>query len=656
MREDGTLRIGNRVSGDAPGVGPQFAGTSELDLRDERWPTGTFARAEQLIAGRRYREAISFCRQELAASPRCVTLRLWLARALLADGSGAAGVAQLEECLRIDPSAAEARALLVELGVEPPLPAAKPAQRPPSIAPLPPPPEAPRLRAVPPARATANPAAAAPRAAATAAPVTRAPVAPAARATAAPVTRATAAPVTRAPVAPAARATAAPVSQATVGPAARATAAPAARAPVASAARATAAPAARAEAAAPASRAAAPRPAARATVQLAQPAQPTPEPLPPPPQIIYQAPLAAVPASPRVVYSSPPLGAASLPPPAQPHAAGGAQAFALRALDTAPGEAPKLQPLLDPPKLELVRVAHDPPGKRRDRARSRGRGGFSSPFVEAPQPSRASARWERPLHIERRKPQPLLRLALVAVGIAGLLALWRLGREDAASLPTAAVAAASRPTPEPPVAKPEAPSPALDGVAGDIWIHPLAGPERRMPERDSRLFGAERVGDRPSECRGGHCGVDLAGAYGEPVYAVHDGVVDRVQRALNPDHGGRYVRLTHRNGTIATQYFHLSEIPRRIIEGAQVKAGEVVGFVGLTGVKHSEPHLHFTIEVQDPSGQQARYLDPEPLVALWPLRVSGKDERLRVSNDAPPGLARGFLRRRHRHHVAASAD
>ena len=86
----------------------------------------------------------------------------------------------------------------------------------------------------------------------------------------------------------------------------------------------------------------------------------------------------------------------------------------------------------------------------------------------------------------------------------------------------------------------------------------------------------------------------------------------------------------------------------------KVKAGDVVGYVGLTGVKHSEPHLHFTIEVQDPTGQNARYLDPEPLVALWPLRVSQKgDEHLRVST-APPGLARGFLRKRHRsHHVVA---
>ena len=58
----------------------------------------------RLIAAERYREAIRYCQQELAASPRCVTLRLWLARAFLADGAGAKGVAELEECLRIDPT------------------------------------------------------------------------------------------------------------------------------------------------------------------------------------------------------------------------------------------------------------------------------------------------------------------------------------------------------------------------------------------------------------------------------------------------------------------------------------------------------------------------------------------------------------------------
>jgi murein DD-endopeptidase MepM/ murein hydrolase activator NlpD len=190
----------------------------------------------------------------------------------------------------------------------------------------------------------------------------------------------------------------------------------------------------------------------------------------------------------------------------------------------------------------------------------------------------------------------------------------------------------------------------VDALLGDVWIHPLQGPTRRMPVRDSRLFGAERLGDRPSECRGGHCGVDLAGAYGEAVLAAHDGVIDRIQRELNPEHGGRYVRISHRDGTVITEYFHLSQIPRRLDVGLPVKAGDVVGWVGLSGVKRSEPHLHFTVSVQDPATGEGRYIDPEPLVALWPLRLPGPSaEPLQLMTSAPAGLARGVIRRRHRH-------
>ena len=465
-----------------PVVGPPFARAFTRDSTVERCPTGTFARAEQLIGLKRYRDAIAYCRQQLAESPRCVTLRLLLAKALLADGSGAAGVTQLEECLRIDPSSTTARKLLIELGVDVPMPIAEIVQkrRPPSIEPLPPPPAAP-----PPKRPM---------------PVPR-------RASAAPVR------VTEPPR----RVTATPIA--------------------------------------------------------------------PSPRVVYSSPTMSSPLMSSPLMSSP---LSPLPPRIDP----------VRA-----------EPLPLPPVPAPVRIAHDSPAKPRKQHAPQRKKSFANPFVVVEsKPSRAAARWERPLWIEARRPRsPMPRLFVAAFAVAGLIGLWRFGRNDAASLPTAAVAAASRPTPEPPVNK--ADTAPLDGVTGDIWIHPLAGPDRRMPVRDSRLFGAERVGDRPSECRGGHCGIDLAAAYGEPVFAVHDGVVERVQRGLNPDHGGRYVRLVHRDGAIATQYFHLSEIPRRIVEGARVKAGEVVGFAGLTGVKRSEPHLHFTIEVIDPVEHDGRYLE-----------------------------------------------
>ena len=196
----------------------------------------------------------------------------------------------------------------------------------------------------------------------------------------------------------------------------------------------------------------------------------------------------------------------------------------------------------------------------------------------------------------------------------------------------------------------------LAEIASDAWLHPLDGPVRRMPIRDARVFGAERPGDRPGECRGGHCGVDLGGeTWGEPVHAAHDGVVDRVQRGPNDEHGGLYVRLSHRGGTIYTQYFHLAAIPRWIQPGSKVKMGDVVGLLGDSGVKHSSPHLHFTVSVK-PSGETPeRYIDPEPLVALWPLRMPIGATAM-VTAQAAPGVPLGAAGGRSHHHKMARAS
>jgi murein DD-endopeptidase MepM/ murein hydrolase activator NlpD len=105
------------------------------------------------------------------------------------------------------------------------------------------------------------------------------------------------------------------------------------------------------------------------------------------------------------------------------------------------------------------------------------------------------------------------------------------------------------------------------------------------------------------------------------VHAAHDGVVDWVKRGVNPDRGGQFVRLSHRNGTVFTQYFHLAAIPHGLERGTPVKSGDVIGLLGDTGVKESGPHLHFTISVRPVKEGAETYMDPEPLIALWPLRV-----------------------------------
>jgi murein DD-endopeptidase MepM/ murein hydrolase activator NlpD len=183
----------------------------------------------------------------------------------------------------------------------------------------------------------------------------------------------------------------------------------------------------------------------------------------------------------------------------------------------------------------------------------------------------------------------------------------------------------------------------LAALGRDAWVHPMAGPIRRMPRADSRVFGAVRPGERAVECRNGHCGVDLGGEiWGEHIRAVHDGVVDFVQRGPNPDHGGRFVRISHRLGTVFTWYFHLAAIPREIERGVSVRAGDLLGLLGDSGVHQSAPHLHFAISVRPSKAFGERYIDPEPLIALWPLRIplDGSEVGL-VTTTGEPGFPLG---------------
>jgi murein DD-endopeptidase MepM/ murein hydrolase activator NlpD len=241
-----------------------------------------------------------------------------------------------------------------------------------------------------------------------------------------------------------------------------------------------------------------------------------------------------------------------------------------------------------------------------------------------------------------------LSLILLAAWLAPRDGLWR-RRAVAPSAPDEAALLDDAPGPQPLAPGwfgPEWPpteTSVLAVLGRDAWVHPLAGPSRRMPRSDSRVFGADRPGNRAIECRNGHCGVDLGGEiWGEQVRAVHDGVVDYVQRGPNPDHGGRFVRIAHHGGTVFTQYFHLAAIPRGLERGVPVKSGQVIGLLGDSGVKESQPHLHFAVSVRPTPGGHERYIDPEPLIALWPLRVpiAGSEAGL-VTITSLPGVPLG---------------
>jgi len=143
------------------------------------------------------------------------------------------------------------------------------------------------------------------------------------------------------------------------------------------------------------------------------------------------------------------------------------------------------------------------------------------------------------------------------------------------------------------------------------WIHPVAGALEVLPTVHSRRFGAERPGNRPSHCRRGHCGVDLTGPRGTPIVAVLPGTVAHVEESRG-NRSGRYVRIEHEDGS-STSYMHLDRIAPDLQVGQTVDAGAMLGTLGRTGIHHSDPHLHFQIEV--PRGKYHRFVDPEPMLA-----------------------------------------
>jgi murein DD-endopeptidase MepM/ murein hydrolase activator NlpD len=254
-------------------------------------------------------------------------------------------------------------------------------------------------------------------------------------------------------------------------------------------------------------------------------------------------------------------------------------------------------------------------------------------LIEAPEQSRRARWWL---------------LAILLFGGAGLGVGYvaRTRHVDTGVVPAPEVTIAAEP--QPPVApatavldavrQREQDSALLAELGHDTWIHPLAGPSRRMPVNHNGAFGAERAGDRPPECVSGHCGVDLGHTWGEPVHAVHEGVVDFVQRGSNDEHGGMFVRIAHRDGTLFSWYFHLCAIPRSITTGTKITAGQVIGLLGDTGVVRSGPHLHFSLSVKPSKSSHERYLDPEPLIAIWPLWIPTEEGSGHVSTSESPGL------------------
>ncbi len=124
-----------------------------------------------------------------------------------------------------------------------------------------------------------------------------------------------------------------------------------------------------------------------------------------------------------------------------------------------------------------------------------------------------------------------------------------------------------------------------------------------------------------------HTGVDWATSPGTPILAAGTGVIEEAGRK---GQYGNYVRIRHPNG-YHTAYGHLLRFRKGVAAGAKVRQGEIIGYVGSTGLA-SGPHLHYEVLIN------SRFVDPLAIQVPRERELTGRQlaefqkERARIDD------------------------
>jgi hypothetical protein len=152
------------------------------------------------------------------------------------------------------------------------------------------------------------------------------------------------------------------------------------------------------------------------------------------------------------------------------------------------------------------------------------------------------------------------------------------------------------------------------------------------------VYGEHRFSDdygAPRQDTGAHEGNDVFAKWGTPVVAVADGRLYRVGTRKVP---GNRLWLRAKGGDTFF-YAHLSAFAHDARNGAEVKAGDVVGFVGSTGdAEQTPPHLHFEIHPRDGDP-----VNPYPFLRAWDERRDVPGAAWLTQYGKDPGARPGAL-------------
>lgn len=117
-----------------------------------------------------------------------------------------------------------------------------------------------------------------------------------------------------------------------------------------------------------------------------------------------------------------------------------------------------------------------------------------------------------------------------------------------------------------------------------------------------------------------HEGVDFGASLGAPVLAAGDGVIEEARWSGGY---GRWLKIRH-SAALETGYGHLSAWGAGMVPGARVRQGQVVAFVGASGLA-TGPHLHYEVF------EEGRRIDPRSASALMhPVRTVAQDPNFRA--------------------------
>lgn len=157
---------------------------------------------------------------------------------------------------------------------------------------------------------------------------------------------------------------------------------------------------------------------------------------------------------------------------------------------------------------------------------------------------------------------------------------------------------------------------------GAVEYYDLAGENSkkflmRRPVRGSNVRLTSGFGFRRHPLLGTrrmHTGADWAAPTGTPILAAGRGVVEIAKRKGG---NGNYVRIKHANG-YKTAYSHLHRYGRGIRPGVKVRQGQIIGYVGSTGLS-SGPHLHYEILVNN------RFVNPLKIRVPRARKLTGRE-------------------------------